>query len=150
MPSKYFTNFGFTGYELTEFHCSHLYLGEINSTVLPKIISSITDFFEDQEVPRFIVCFNQPQLFNNRRVLTASNEDFPKYYQELFTRITRYNASEYNFHPHVTLKEQDQRKEFTETVDRYVLLEKKEKEITPIYSKILISVAIPEKTLSSN
>lgn len=139
MSSRYFTNFGFTGYELTEFHCSHLYLGEIDSTVLPKIVTSITDFFENQDTLRFAVCFNQPQLLNNRRVLTAANEDFPKYYQNLFTRITRYKASEYNFHPHVTLKEHDQRKEFTGIVDRYVLLEKREKEITPIYLKALLS-----------
>ena len=133
MTSKYFTNFGFKGYALTEFHCTHLYLGEVQPTTLAEIMNVLENFFRTREVSSFEVSFDQLEILNGRLVLASNLREFPKQYTELFTKLTRIQPSEHNFYPHVTLKVDDSKTTFHGIINRYVLVEKKEKQITPIY-----------------
>lgn len=127
MTSKYFTNFGFRGYLLTDFHCSHLYLGEIGDLEIEQLKEKILSFHSENTIRCFQICFNNFKKLNGRNVLSADIKQFPPELRALFQLY----QSEFNFHPHVTI---DERKinSFDGIVDRYVLLKKAGKNITEI------------------
>ena len=135
MSTNYFTNFGFAGYDLPEFHCTHAYLGELTSEDVPRIVRLLDGFFADQTARRFPVCFDQPKTLGTRRVLVAASSEFPPRYSLLFDRINDLTPSKFGFYPHVTLKEADFRREFAGLIDRYVLVEKKNRDITVLYAR---------------
>lgn len=136
MTSAYFTNFGFEGYALTEFHCTHLYLGEIQPATVGQITATIKNFLQTREAVGFKVCFDRPETLNGRSVLSTELNYFPDQYSELFAQLTRLENSKHSFHPHVTLRTHDRRGGFTGVINRYVFVEKKGRQILPIYTKL--------------
>ena len=135
MSVNYFTNFGFAGHELTAFHCTHTYLGRLENTDPTRIISLLNNFFAERRTPQFGVCFDEPRILNARRVLATASSNFAEQYGVLFRQIHDISPSEHDFCPHVTLPAADRRSEFTGLINRYVLVEKKNREITLLYAR---------------
>ena len=120
--AKYYTNFGFKGYELKDFHCTHLYLGDLNDVNVLAIIELINNFFIKKQLTPFLVRFDSLEKFNNRKVLLGDAITFDNCFKILFNEIETICRSLHDFKPHVSVKSDITC--FEAEIDRYVVVKK--------------------------
>ncbi len=136
MP-KYYTNYAFAGYSPSQFHCTHVYLGELSDEQLEDKIRVITDYFDDNSLLQMSAIFDQRAMFGpmgDRKVLLLSSNGVDLLLplrQQLLMGI----ESEFlNYQPHLTTKELS----FTGVINRYILIRKDKEnfeELLVVYAK---------------
>jgi 2'-5' RNA ligase len=102
MP-KYFTNFCFKGYKANEFHCTHVYFGELEESIVPDIIEKIKTYFSDQTLKQQEWIFDKRAMFGAEGdipvlILTSKKIELYKDLKEML----KFANDEFEFIPHVT------------------------------------------------
>jgi hypothetical protein len=129
--TTYYTNFCFEGYKPSEFHCTHMYFGEIvEERTLLDIKVIISCYFSINPLKKTQLLFDVRDLFGDEKsvpVLLTKDKDLYTY-GNLRHRLIRYLKDTKSFRPHITTN----LSEFYATMDRYSLVEKTDKGVEEI------------------
>ncbi|NJL97128.1 hypothetical protein HC864_04955 [Candidatus Gracilibacteria bacterium] len=60
-------NFGFEALELTEYHCTHMYLDTLSEDEKDMIIEIIDIFFRDNKQNKFYTEFDKREVFGTKK-----------------------------------------------------------------------------------
>ncbi|NJK71617.1 MAG: hypothetical protein HC932_05265, partial [Thermales bacterium] len=77
-------NFGFEGFELTQYHCTHMYLDTLSEDEKDRIIEIIDKFFRDNKQNKFYTEFDKREVFGTKNVLLGDYKRFCLVLYKLF------------------------------------------------------------------
>jgi 2'-5' RNA ligase len=132
--AKYYTNFCFKGYLPEEFHCTHMYFGELEEEKVLEITKIIPSYFSTHLLKKGILEFTNRQFFresNDIPVLMAKKSDF-NFHIELRDLLisTSQIQPQFDFNPHVTTTKDY----FIGEIDRYSLVKIEKGNIAEIFT----------------
>jgi 2'-5' RNA ligase len=132
--AKYYTNFCFKGYLPEEFHCTHMYFGELEEEKVLEITKIISSYFSTHLLKKGILKFTNRQFFgesNDIPVLMPKKSDF-NFHIELRNLLisTSQIQPQFDFNPHITTIEHY----FIGEIDRYSLVKKDKNLITEVFT----------------
>jgi hypothetical protein len=121
---KYYSNFCFEGYKPTQFHCTHLYFGELTNAQLLEVQRIIEGYFHNVPLYKSLVEFDERKMFGKEGnipvlLLKTQGVDF---HLGLRTKLEQFDNNDLDFLPHVTTDQEY----FSGMINRYSLIQKDE------------------------